>query len=52
MRAVVWTDVFQSFIMIIAMIWIVVKGIIDVGGVGQVWTDNWETDRIELFEYE
>ncbi|CAG2182687.1 unnamed protein product, partial [Oppiella nova] len=32
-KAVIWTDVFQSFLMFTAMIIIVVKGVYDVGGV-------------------
>ena len=73
MKAVVWTDAFQTFIMLGALIWIVVKGkgaflllfynilqhkiykfegVMDSGGLGQVWADNWETGRINLFEYD
>ncbi len=51
MKAVVWTDTFQTIIMFIALVWIVVKGILNSGGLGQVWTDNWETDRLNLFKY-
>lgn len=50
MKAVVWTDAFQTVIMFGAMIWIVTKGIVDSGGFAQVWTDNWETDRLNFFE--
>jgi len=50
MKAVVWTDAFQSVVMLIAMIWIMAKGISDSGGFAQVWRDNWETDRIQFFE--
>jgi Na+/proline symporter len=50
MKAVVWTDAFQSIVMLAAMIWIMTKGILDSGGLGQVWNDNWETDRIQFFE--
>jgi Na+/proline symporter len=50
MKAVVWTDAFQSLVMLIAMIWIMVKGVIDSGGIAAVWKDNMETDRIEFFK--
>lgn len=50
MKAVVWTDTLQTVIMFGAMVWIVIKGIMNSGGLGQVWSDNWETDRINLFE--
>ncbi|KAG4066302.1 hypothetical protein HA402_000526 [Bradysia odoriphaga] len=52
MKAVVWTDTFQTLIMFGAMIWIVVQGIMDSGGLDQVWTDNWETDRLNLFDFD
>lgn len=47
MRAVVWTDVIQTLIMIGAMILVIVKGTFDIGGAKEVWTRNWESDRIE-----
>lgn len=50
MKAVIWTDTFQTVIMFGAMVWIVIKGIINSGGLGQVWADNWETDRLNLFK--
>lgn len=38
--------------MFIAMIWIVVKGIMDSGGIKQVWLDNYETDRIIITDFD
>ncbi|KAJ6635354.1 Sodium-coupled monocarboxylate transporter 1 [Pseudolycoriella hygida] len=52
MKAVVWTDTFQTVIMFGAVVWIVVKGIINSGGMGQVWADNWETDRLNFFNFD
>ena len=36
-KAVIWTDVFQSLLMFFAMFIIIVKGTIDVGGVHEVY---------------
>lgn len=44
----VWTDVIQAVIMIGAMILVIVKGTIRVGGIQEVFRRNWETDRIQL----
>ncbi|CAG2172815.1 unnamed protein product, partial [Oppiella nova] len=48
-KAVIWTDVFQSFLMFTAMIIIVVKGVYDVGGVDVVWERARLTDRLQFF---
>ncbi|XP_026319647.1 sodium-coupled monocarboxylate transporter 1-like [Hyposmocoma kahamanoa] len=48
LKAVVWTDVIQTVIMIGAMILVIVKGTIRVGGIQEVIRRNWETDRIQL----
>lgn len=44
----VWTDVIQTVIMIGAMLLVVVKGTIRVGGFQEVFKRNWETDRIQM----
>ena len=36
MRAVIWTDVLQSTIMLAGMFFVVISGIINVGGVADV----------------
>ncbi|XP_053681280.1 sodium-coupled monocarboxylate transporter 1-like [Anopheles nili] len=46
-KAVVWTDVIQMFIMIGALILIVVKGTSDIGGVGVLIQRNMASGRIE-----
>lgn len=48
MKAVVWTDVIQTWLMIGAMIVIVVKGTLDIGGLGAVWSRCWESGRLEF----
>ncbi|CAG2110594.1 unnamed protein product [Medioppia subpectinata] len=48
-KAVIWTDLFQSFLMFTAMIIIIIKGTYDVGGVDVVWERARLTDRLQLF---
>ncbi|XP_073819704.1 sodium-coupled monocarboxylate transporter 1-like [Musca autumnalis] len=50
LKAVIWTDVIQTVIMIGAIIFVIIKGTIDVGGLGVVWERNWATGRIEAPE--
>ncbi|CAK1544560.1 unnamed protein product [Leptosia nina] len=48
LKAVVWTDVIQTIVMIGAMILVIIKGTILVGGFGEVFHRNWNTSRIEF----
>ncbi|KAL0278354.1 UNVERIFIED_CONTAM: hypothetical protein PYX00_000192 [Menopon gallinae] len=48
LKAVVWTDVIQTFMMVGAMIIVIVKGISDIGGIDVVWERCWESGRIEF----
>lgn len=48
LRAVVWTDFIQTFIMFGSMLLIVIKGTADVGGVSLVIARNMESGRLEL----
>ncbi|XP_057342127.1 sodium-coupled monocarboxylate transporter 1-like [Microplitis mediator] len=48
LRAVVWTDFVQAFIMFGAMLLVVIKGTVDVGGLGVVLQRNRDSDRLEL----
>ncbi|KPI97553.1 Sodium-coupled monocarboxylate transporter 1 [Papilio xuthus] len=48
LRAVVWTDVIQTVVMIGAMVLIIIKGTIIVGGLEEVIMKNWNSDRIEF----
>ncbi|XP_076223967.1 sodium-coupled monocarboxylate transporter 1 [Nomia melanderi] len=47
-RAVVWTDFIQTFIMFGSMLLIVIKGTSDVGGLSVVLRRNLESGRLEL----
>ncbi|CAD5114581.1 DgyrCDS3680 [Dimorphilus gyrociliatus] len=48
-RAVIWTDVFQSVVIILSLLYVLTKGIINVGGLKKIWTINSEYKRIEFF---
>ncbi|CAG9796745.1 unnamed protein product [Diatraea saccharalis] len=48
LKAVVWTDVIQTLIMVGAIILVIIKGTIIVGGFQEVIKRNWDTGRIEL----
>ncbi|XP_001605100.1 sodium-coupled monocarboxylate transporter 1 [Nasonia vitripennis] len=48
LRAVVWTDFVQTFIMFGAMLLIVIKGTSDLGGLSVVMRRNFDSGRIEI----
>ncbi|XP_075970300.1 sodium-coupled monocarboxylate transporter 1-like [Anticarsia gemmatalis] len=48
LKAVVWTDVIQTIVMIGSMLIVIVKGTLMVGGFGEVVKLNWQTDRLEF----
>lgn len=48
LKAVVWTDVIQTVIMFGAMLIVIIKGTIIVGGVREVLDKSWATSRIEF----
>lgn len=50
LKAVIWTDVFQSLIMIAGLIVVVIVGSIEVGGFDRVWQINKEFGRLNFFE--
>lgn len=47
LKAVVWTDVVQTFSMFGALILVAIKGTISLGGPGIVFENAWNTGRIE-----
>lgn len=47
LKAVVWTDVVQTFSMFGALVLVAVKGSIDLGGADVVFNSAWKTGRIE-----
>nr|CAD7424583.1 unnamed protein product [Timema monikensis] len=48
MKAVVVTDVFQSLLMFAAVFLVIIKGAIDVGGLGEIWRIAKEGGRLEF----
>lgn len=43
----VWTDVIQTIFMIGALALVVIKGTLDIGGIGVVFERNWKSNRIQ-----
>ncbi|CAK9832019.1 Sodium-coupled monocarboxylate transporter 2 [Anthophora retusa] len=50
LKAVVWTDAIQTIVMFGGVITVAVLGTNRVGGFGQVWKRNYDTDRIQFFD--
>ncbi|XP_069946558.1 sodium-coupled monocarboxylate transporter 1-like isoform X2 [Cherax quadricarinatus] len=53
MKAVVWTDVLQLFILILGLIAVIIKGLIDMGSFQRVWEISVQHDRAgpQIFTY-
>lgn len=51
LKAVVWSDTIQIFLMIGSVATLVIKGVIDVG-IENVWQRNINSSRLEFFKYE
>ncbi|KAL9955467.1 hypothetical protein ACROYT_G036795 [Oculina patagonica] len=51
LKAVIWTDVFQSVIMLAGLIIVAVYGSIEVGGLQKVWEINKNHSRINFFDF-
>ncbi|ESO98486.1 hypothetical protein LOTGIDRAFT_142921 [Lottia gigantea] len=51
-RAVIWTDVFQSGIMILGAIVVLIKGTIDAGGPAEIYEHNLKGERLTLFNFD
>ncbi|KAH8295080.1 hypothetical protein KR018_006880 [Drosophila ironensis] len=47
LKAVVWTDVIQTVVMVGAIFFVIIKGTIDVGGLGVVIQRNLDSGRLE-----
>ncbi|KAK6619231.1 hypothetical protein RUM44_003613 [Polyplax serrata] len=52
MKAVIWTDTFQILVLYTAVTAILIKGTIDVGGFGTVWSRNAENSRGNFFDFD
>ncbi|KAK3776314.1 hypothetical protein RRG08_039900 [Elysia crispata] len=51
-RAVIWTDVFQGFIMLAGIFAFLIQGTIDVGGPGPVWNIADDAGRMNFFNFD
>lgn len=49
-KAVVWTDTLQMFLMLFGVFYIAIAGTMKAGGIKSVYEKNLETDRLEFFE--
>ena len=45
-----WTDTFQSMMIFIAFLAVLIKGTIDAGGIREVMTVNYNQSMIEFFK--
>ncbi|XP_076454438.1 sodium-coupled monocarboxylate transporter 1-like [Babylonia areolata] len=52
LKAVIWTDVFQSFVMYAGMFAILIKGTMDVGGASKVWEIASDKGRLDFFDFD
>ena len=52
LKAVIWTDVFQSAIMLCGFIMIVIRGSIDFGGFSNIWKTAVEFGRVDFIHFE
>lgn len=50
MKAVVWSDTLQIFLMMGSMLALVIKGLMDVGVIN-VWERNLKSGRLEFLKY-
>ncbi|KAK8751797.1 hypothetical protein OTU49_010357 [Cherax quadricarinatus] len=52
MKAVLWTDALQTLIMYASMMFVIIKGAVDVGGFDAVWEKNAESGRAQLIDFD
>ena len=50
MKAVLWTDVFQTCVMMAGFLAIIIEGSSRLGGFGRVWTIAEEGGRIDIWK--
>ncbi|CAG5120139.1 unnamed protein product, partial [Candidula unifasciata] len=52
LKAVIWTDVFQAFVMFAGIFAILIKGTIDAGGPKAVWDTAYAGGRLNFFNFD
>ncbi|XP_071086138.1 sodium-coupled monocarboxylate transporter 1-like [Haliotis cracherodii] len=50
-KAVIWTDVFQTVVMLTGMFAILIKGTMEVGGPTEMWNINYQNGRLNFFDF-
>lgn len=50
-KAVMWTDVFQSAVMFAGLLTVAIKGMMAVGGIATAWDDLYTSGRVVFAEY-
>jgi Na+/proline symporter len=50
-KAVIWTDFYQTIIMLVSLIIIAIKGLYDIGGFENMWQINMYGERLQLFDF-
>ncbi|XP_066992319.2 sodium-coupled monocarboxylate transporter 2 [Anabrus simplex] len=48
LKAVVWTDFLQAFVMVGALVAVMILGIVEAGGLGNIWEKNLESGRLDV----
>lgn len=51
LKAVIMTDTFQAAVLLGSILLILFLGEQAVGGTEIIWSNNWKSDRLELFKY-
>ncbi|XP_050416932.1 sodium-coupled monocarboxylate transporter 1 [Patella vulgata] len=51
MKAVIWTDVFQTLVMIAGMLAVFIQGCINSGGIAEIWRISDRGGRISFFDF-
>lgn len=49
-KAVIWTDVLQCILMFVGVIMVIITGLIEVGGFGEVFRRANEGQRLKFFK--
>ncbi|CAF0982331.1 unnamed protein product [Brachionus calyciflorus] len=50
-KAVIWTDTFQVIVMFSGLFAVIIKGIIKVGGISEVWQRIYDSERVDFFDF-
>lgn len=50
MKAVIWTDVFQAGVMVTGLIVVMIVGVVELNGFGEVFRRAKEGERLNVFE--